>query len=97
MRRTLRFAKSIGKTTCELSPGNEITVPVIPGILKHPRPEELPTLLSRPSVVRKYTMLALAKASWPVLRQFPRAWLRLCLENAHVKPSRRRALVFLLS
>jgi len=96
MKRTLRFAKSIGRITCELSPGNEITVPVVPGILKHPRPEELPALLSRPSVVRKYTMLALSKASWPILRQFPRAWLKLCLENARLKHSRRQALMFLL-
>lgn len=97
MKRTLRFAKPIGTATCEMSPGNEITVPIIPGILKHPRPEELPALLSKPSVVRKYTMLALRKASWPILKQFPRAWLRLCLENAHLTPSRRQALVFLLS
>lgn len=97
MRATYRFAQCTETVTCELAQGRRIRVPVIPGILKHPRPDQLPVLLAMPSVVEKYTMEALRKASWPVLSQFPRAWLRECLERARLKPSRREALTFLLS
>jgi hypothetical protein len=70
---------------------------VIPGILKHPQPEQLPGILIRPGVVEKYTAEALRKASWPILRQFPRAWLRECLQRASLDPARREALMFLLA
>jgi hypothetical protein len=83
--------------TCELSPTRCIEIPVIPGILKHPTLDRLPALLEKPNVVRKYTIEALRKAAWPVLAQFPRDWLKECLPDAPLSPSRRRALVFLLS
>jgi len=94
---TLHFVEHTAVVDCEVAPGKRIKVPVIPGILKHPRPEQLSALLAVPVVAEKYAMEALRKASWPILRQFPRAWLRECLERAAMKPSRRRALVFLLS
>ncbi|MEW6747741.1 MAG: hypothetical protein AB1486_33860 [Planctomycetota bacterium] len=97
MKQTCTFVKAVAIVTCEIVPGRTISVPVIPGILKHPRVEELQALLANPNVVTKYTLEALRKASWPILRQFPRAWLRECLPHAHLKPSRRRALEFLLS
>ena len=72
-------------------------MPLFPGILKHPTVEDLPRLLRNPDVVRKYTMLALSKAAWPILRRFPRDWLRECLPEANVRASRRKALDYLLS
>jgi len=97
MKCTYRFVRSSATVTCVLPSGRHIAVPVIPGILKHPAPEMLPTLLCNPHVVRKYTVEALRQASWPILAQFPRSWLRECLEGARLKPSRQRALAFLLS
>ncbi len=97
MRSTYRFAESTETVVCEIAPGKRIRVPVIPGILKHPRPDQLPGLLAIPGVVEKYTAEALRKASWPILRQFPRAWLRERLDLARLNPSRRNALAFLLS
>lgn len=97
MKCTYHFAECTETVTCELAPGKCIRVPIIPGILKHPRPDQLPALLAIPSVVEKYTLEALRKASWPILSQFPRAWLRECLALARLKPSRREALAFLLS
>jgi hypothetical protein len=97
MKCTYRFVQSAATVTCALPSGRRITVPVIPGILKHPSPEMLPMLLSNPNVVRKYTVEALRKAAWPILTQFSKSWLRECLESARLKPSRHRALTFLLS
>ena len=91
------FAVHTEMVTCQLAPGRRIKVPVIPGILKHPHPDQLSALLVQPRVVEKYTTAALRKASWPILRQFSRAWLRECLDRANIKPARRRALAFLLS
>lgn len=73
-----------------------MTLPVIPGILKHPSPEMLPDLLLRPEVAYRYTLEAIRVASWPVLKQFPRDVLRLCLDAANVRPGRQAALRFLL-
>lgn len=97
MKCSYHFAGHTEEVTCELAPGKSIKVPVIPGILKHPRPDQLPALLVNPSVVEKYTMEALRKASWPILRQFPRSWLRECLDRAGIEQTRREALAFLLS
>jgi hypothetical protein len=97
MKRTYRFAVRTGTVTCALPGARRVVLPVIPGILKHPAPDELSSLLTRPAVVRKYTLAALRYASWPVLRQFPREWLRECVETAPLRPSRKRALRFLLS
>ncbi len=96
MKCSYQFVGHTEAVTCEFSPGKSITVPIIPGILKHPRPDQLPALLATPSIAEKYTMAALRKASWPILSQFPRAWLRECLDRAGVGPARREALSFLL-
>lgn len=97
MKRTFRFAKSIGTVRCEFSSGQQVDMPVIPGILKHPTPEMLPVLLRDPAVARKYTIEALRSAAWPILVQFPREWLKECLDRAGLRPSRKKALAFLLS
>jgi hypothetical protein len=97
MKCTYHFVQSAATVMCALPSGRRITVPVIPGILKHPTPEMLPALLCNPNVARKYTLEALRKGAWPILRQFPRDWLRECLADARLKPSRLKALTFLLS
>lgn len=96
MKRTCRFARSRGNVSCTFPSGRRVTLPVIPGILKHPLPEMLPDLLQRPNVAWKYTLEAIRRAAWPVLRQFPRDVLRSCIEAAAVRPGRRAALLFLL-
>ena len=96
MKRTYRFAQSIGSATSNLPDGTVLTVPVVPGILKHPTPDALPSILAHPDAVRKYTIEALRHASWPVLRLFPRDWLKECLDAAGLKPRRHQALLFLL-
>jgi hypothetical protein len=97
MKRTYHFASSLGTVTCSLPNGRSIEVPVFAGIMKHPTSQKLPDLLRKPSTLRKYTMLALSKASWPILRHFPRSWLQECLPEAPLAPSRRQALDYLLS
>ena len=97
MKCTYDYVEHSEAVTCELSPGRSVSIPIIAGILKHPHPDQLRSLLTVPDVVEKYTMEALRKASWPILRQFPREWLRECLDRAHLKPSRRKALAFLLA
>jgi hypothetical protein len=96
MRRTYRFAVSAGWVTCDLPDGRRVTLPVVPGILKHPMPEQLPSLLVEPNTARKYTVEALKHASWPVLRLFPKDWLRDRLPDARLPDRRREALLFLL-
>ena len=97
MKRSYRFVESVGTVRCTLEGGREVTLPVFPGILKHPTVDELRELLARPAVARKYTIVALRKASWPVLREFPRAWLETCLVEADLRPGRAEAIRFLLS
>ena len=97
MKRSSQFALSTGNVTCPVPGGGSVLLPVIPGILKHPMPSQLFTLLADVRVARKYTRLALEKASWPVLRQFPPAWLEACLESADLRPGRKQALLYLLS
>jgi len=97
MKQTCVFARSMGIATCRTASGQEIKLPVVPGILKHPSPEMLPLLLGKPDVAFKYTIEALQKASWPVLRLFPKDWLRQCLPDAHLRQGRANALAFLLS
>jgi len=96
MKRTYRFAGGTGSVTCRLPDGTSVTLPVVPGILKHPTPESLAPLLVQPDVARKYTQEALRHASWPVLELFPKEWLRDCLPDARLQPGRRKALLFLL-
>lgn len=97
MKQTLVYVKSLGTITCYLQSGHDVTLPIVPGILKHPSPEMLPDLLARPEVACKYTIEALRKASWPVLRLFPREWLRQCMPDARLPHGRYAALDFLLS
>lgn len=96
MKRTYQFVKAIGIARCALPSGETITIPVVPGILKHPSAESLHRLLTNANVARKYTCQALIRAPWSVLRQFPREWLELCMSEAPLSPSRRKALEFLL-
>ena len=96
MKRTYRFARSVGTVSCLFPSGERVDLPVIPGILKHPLPEMLPDLLQRPNVAYKYTLEAIRQASWPVLKQFPRDVLRSCVDAAGIRPGRRAALLFLL-
>ena len=79
-----------------LPDGRTLTLPVIPGILKHPAPGALSALLVNPDAARKYTLVALRHAAWPVLRLFPVEWLRECLDHAQLTAGRRQALLFLL-
>jgi hypothetical protein len=96
MTRTYKFAKPIGFTECRLADGSAVRIPVIPGILKHPRPGELEGLLQDQDVAYKYTRLALEKAAWQVLKEFPLPWLVACLAGARLREGRRRALRFLM-
>lgn len=97
MKQTCIFAQSMGTVTCTMPSGQEVALPIVPGILKHPSPEMLPNLLCRPDVARKYTLEALRKAAWPILNLFPKEWLRQCLPEAGLSRSRANALDFLLS
>jgi hypothetical protein len=53
MKRSYRFVESVGTVQCALGPGREVTLPVFPGILKHPTVDELRELPARPAVARK--------------------------------------------
>lgn len=97
MKRTYRFVESVGTVQYAMGPDRKVTLPVFPGILKHPSVDELRELLARPAVARKYTILALRKAPWQVLREFPRALLEACLAEANLPAGRADALRFLLS
>jgi len=96
MTRTYHFTSPIGRVDCRLAGGETISLPVVPGILKHPRRAELFELLSSEAVARKYTRRALEVAAWQVLKQFPRGWLIDCLEEVRLSDGRLRALRFLL-
>ena len=63
MKRTYRFVKPTQRVEYRLPSGKTVTVPVVPGILKHPRPDELPEILTRPAAMEKYTVEALRKAA----------------------------------
>ena len=97
MKRTYKFAHVSATVSCRLSKDRVIVVPVVPGILKHPTTGLLQELLGNPHVVRKYTIEALRRAPWPILRQFPRNWLLECLNGANLDPPRLAAITFLLS
>ncbi len=91
-----QYARPIGTVRLRLDGGGDIELPVIPGILKHPRPGELAGLLQHEVVARKYTRLALEKAAWRVLREFPTDWLAQCLGETSMREGRRRALRYLM-
>lgn len=92
----MTFAHSVGFVRFEAAPGQVYEIPLFPGIFKHAAPSELAELLTSAAAVRKYTREALRTAAWPLLREFPRDWLKACLPHAHLKPGRLRALEFLL-
>jgi len=69
----------------------------VPGHSQHPAAEELPALLRRPEVARKYTREALRIASWHILSKFPRRWLLAMLPKTPLRSGRARALKFLLA
>jgi hypothetical protein len=96
VKRTFAFAAPMGTVTASLA-GALVEIPVFPGILKHPRPEDLSRLLERPAALRKYTLEAIRVAAWPLLKQFPTRWLLRYLPEASVGPQRRRALLHLLT
>lgn len=96
MKRTYTFAKSEGFVKHILPGGEEIEIPVILGILKHPAKEELFDLLKDKDTILKYTHEAIRKASWPVLRQFPLSWIKICLKDMNLPPGRKKALDYLL-
>jgi hypothetical protein len=97
MKRSLTFVSNQGFSACRVASGEEIQLPVFPGILKHPMPKQLPELLRDERVAQKYTVLALQKAGWPILRRFPREWLLACMSQANLRPLRREALLYLLA
>lgn len=96
MTRTYRFVRSLGTTDVHLEDGTLLRLPVFPGILKHPPPDQLFSLLQDEAAARKYTRLALQKAAWQVLREFPRGWLVSCLAETEMREGRRRALDYML-
>lgn len=96
MRRSAHFVRCRGTVTCQLEGGEVLQIPVVPGLLKHPTVSELRAMLGNPRVVEKYTVAALRKAPWQVLRQFPRRWLLRCIPRAGLAHSRVRAIEFLL-
>lgn len=96
MTRTYRFVKPVGTVNCALSDGTSVRLPVFPGIYKHLPADELVPLLEDEYTARKYTRLALERAAWAILREFPRDWLAQCLEEAAMRQGRRRALLFLM-
>lgn len=97
MKRTYHWVQPSGTVVVRLPEGEEIELPVVQGILKHASVEELFELLKDPQVARKYTLEALRIAPWPVLKHFPREWLRACLAQATLPEGRTRALKFMLS
>lgn len=97
MKRTYTFARSTGLATCVLPTGEEVTLPVVQGLLKHLEPGALCDLLRNPDVARKYTREALKVAPWSVLREFPRPWLISVMKETSIRAERARALDFMLN
>jgi len=96
MKRTYHFVQSEGEVLCVLPSGCRVAVPLVSGLFKHASLEQLRPLLHDPAVARKYTILALQKAPWCVLRLFPRCLLEELLEEAALPTGRANALDFLL-
>lgn len=95
MKRTYTFATAREVVRCVID-GVSVDLPLIVGVLKHPTEGQLRELLVTPAIARKYTREALKRLAWPGLRQFPRDWLRVCLDETPLPEGRRRALVFML-
>ncbi|MCA1596943.1 MAG: hypothetical protein LC772_11040 [Chloroflexi bacterium] len=97
MKRTFRFVQPSGMVTCQVPEFGNVLLPVVQGIFKHASPDALYEVLTDPDAACKYTIEALRVAPWPVLRLFPRPWLRTCLSKASLPERRLRALEFMLS
>jgi hypothetical protein len=97
VKRTCTFVKKTGTATFLSEIHGKVEIPLFPGILKHLSVEELSKVVESQAAVRKYTREVLRTAPWPVVREFPRFWLRVCLEDVPLREGRRRALEFLLS
>ncbi|HET6383722.1 MAG TPA: hypothetical protein VFJ58_10045 [Armatimonadota bacterium] len=97
MKRTYRFVQPSGTVLCWMPGVGDVTLPVVQGIFKHAAPEALFELLKDPKIAQKYTLEALRVPPWPVLKHFPRQWLKTCLASADLPAGRRRALEFMLS
>ena len=96
MKRALKFTKISGMVECILPAGRRVEIPAVLGILKHPGEGSLYRLLTRPAAARKYTIEAIKRAPWSVIRRFPRSWLEECIAGADIRPGRRKALEFML-
>jgi len=96
MRKPYRFVEVTGFAECELSDGSKVRLPVVMGIFKHATADMLRELLKKPAVAKKYTIESLRVAPWPVMREFPRSWLMLHLEEAELRPTRKAAILFML-
>ncbi|MDI6795017.1 MAG: hypothetical protein QME81_19470 [bacterium] len=97
MRRSNNFVQIMGFVECTISSEHEIRIPIVQGILKHPTIELLRELLKKPAVAKKYTIESLRRAPWKVLKEFPYSWLKLSIEEANLKPERKKAIVFMIS
>lgn len=97
MKRTCAFVRKTGTATFLSEACGSIEIPLFPGILKHLSVAELPRVVKSQDALRKYTGEALKSAPWPVLREFPLCWLRVCLGDIQLPEGRRRALEFLIS
>lgn len=97
MRASQRFAQPAGTVAVLLPDGRDVEIPVVQGILKHASLEALAELLRDPEVAPKYTLDALQVAPWPVVRLFPREWLKACIHQARLPEGRLQALEFMLS
>lgn len=89
------FAQKIGDLSCEITPGQVVTLPVFIGIFKHATRKDLIDILQRPGVSRRYVHECLCIAPWQVLKEFPNQILLQELGAANLPLSRRRALEFL--
>lgn len=96
MKRTYRFVEMQGEVVTRIG-DRSLTLPIFPGVLKHPTVDQLAQLLEDPAVARKYTDEALRKASWNALRRFPRWWLLERLPAVALREGRRKALELMLS
>ncbi len=97
MKKSYHFVKVTEFAECRLSSDNIIRLPVVPGIFKHATAEMLHELLQKPAVAKKYTIESLRIAPWPVLREFPYSWLKLHIEEAGLRPMRKKAILFMIS
>lgn len=97
MKKSYHFVKVAGFAECRLSSDNIIRLPVVQGIFKHATVEMLHDLLQRPAAAKKYTIESLRTAPWPILREFPYSWLKMHIEEADLRPMRKKAILFMIS